>query len=84
MFGHPVLLCSESSAVLLSYVWAISTDLDYRLVFSFLFSIPCFWVIVTRPKFATSGRFVLVRSGLSLARYSSRQANAFVSSCHTI
>lgn len=34
-------------------------------VFSFLFSLPCFWLIIVHPKFATSGRFVLLSYNLT-------------------
>jgi hypothetical protein len=39
-------------------------------LFGFLFSIPCFYYIVARPEFATSGRFVLLTYNLTcLYRY---------------
>ncbi len=33
--------------------------------FGFFFSMPCFYVIVTMPQYATSGRFVLLTYNLT-------------------
>ncbi|CAD6565032.1 MAG: hypothetical protein CYPHOPRED_005032 [Cyphobasidiales sp. Tagirdzhanova-0007] len=43
---------------------------------SFFFSMPCFWLINTKPKFATSGRFVLLSYNLTaLYAYNVRDTN---------
>ncbi|KAH7099933.1 Fusaric acid resistance protein-like-domain-containing protein [Auriculariales sp. MPI-PUGE-AT-0066] len=48
-------------------------------IFGFLFSIPCFYVIVSMPQYATSGRFVLLTYNLTcLYCYNARESGANV------
>lgn len=63
-------------------VYHISQENPYLLISAgFLFSLPNFWLIVTRPKYATTGRFVLLAYNLTcLYAYNKREVDLQVSS----
>lgn len=48
-------------------------------IFGFFFSLPNFWLIVTRPKWATTGRFILLAYNLTaLYAYNKREDDLHV------
>ncbi|KZT10938.1 uncharacterized protein LAESUDRAFT_643293 [Laetiporus sulphureus 93-53] len=61
-------------------IWTIFPENPYALsIFGFLFSIPCFYYIVSKPQYATSGRFVLLTYNLTcLYCYNLRQKDILV------
>jgi nicotinamide riboside transporter PnuC len=62
-------------------IYHASHENPYALVLAgFLFSIPNFWLIVTRPKFATTGRFILLAYNLTaLYAFNKRELDIHVS-----
>ncbi|KAL4253307.1 Intracellular Vesicle Transport-Associated [Abortiporus biennis] len=61
-------------------VWSLFPENPYVLsVFGFLYSLPCFYYIVSKPMYATSARFVLLTYNLTcLYCYNTRQADISV------
>jgi hypothetical protein len=57
-----------------------SENAVFLILAGFLFSIPNFWLIVTRPRYATTGRFILLAYNLTaLYAFNKREQDLHVS-----
>ena len=60
------LIASRIGAVVAAGIYTIFPENPVALaIFGFFFSIPCFYIIVAKPDYATSGRFVLLTYNLT-------------------
>ncbi|OCH91682.1 hypothetical protein OBBRIDRAFT_728270 [Obba rivulosa] len=67
-------------AVTAASIWTAFPENPYALpIFGFFFSLPCFWIIVAKPRYAQSSRFVLLTYNLTcLYSYNVRRSDIAV------